>query len=250
MAGQKRIYFASDFHLGSFADDLVPLEREKKVVRWLDSIQEDCQELYLLGDVFDFWFEYKYVVPRGFVRLLGKLAEMSDAGIPIHIFTGNHDVWMFGYFNEQFNAHIYTAPIERSWNGKTFIIGHGDGLGPGDEGYKFIKRVFTNRIAQRLFAFLHPYIGVSLARFFSKLSREKTGHKDDVFLGEKEYLLQYCKNELKHRHIDYFIFGHRHLVIDEAVGENSRYVNLGEWFSSCNYAVFDGVDLSLHAFES
>ena len=231
-------------------DRASPTERERKVVRWLNSIQDDCKELYLLGDVFDFWFEYKYVVPRGYVRLLGKLAEMSDAGIPIHIFTGNHDVWMFGYFNEQFNAHIYTEPIERRWNGKVFMIGHGDGLGPGDNGYKFIKKVFTNRLAQRLFAMLHPYIGVNLARFFSRKSREATGHKDEQYLGEKEYLVQFCRSVLEKRHIDYFIFGHRHLVIDERVGESSRYVNLGEWFTSCNYASFDGEVLKLQAFES
>ncbi|NQV52258.1 MAG: UDP-2,3-diacylglucosamine diphosphatase [Flavobacteriales bacterium] len=250
MEGEKKIYFASDFHLGAYVDRNIPSDRELKVVRWLDSIKDDCKELYLLGDVFDFWFEYKFVVPKGYVRLLGKLAELSDAGIPIHIFTGNHDIWMFGYFNEQFNAHIYKAPIERSWNGKTFIIGHGDGLGPGDEGYKMVKRLFTNRIAQRLFAMLHPYIGVNLARFFSRKSRETTGSKDAVFLGEDEYLIQYAKGELKSRHVDYFVFGHRHLVIDEVVGEGSRYINLGEWFTACNFGTFDGKEFRLQAFES
>lgn len=246
----KKIYFASDFHLGAYLDKETPSPRELKVVRWLDSIQGDCEELYLLGDVFDFWFEYKDVVPKGFVRLLGKLAEMSDSGIPIHIFTGNHDVWMFGYFTEQFNAAIHTKAIEREWNGKRFIIGHGDGLGPGDHGYKFIKGVFTNRLAQRLFAMLHPWIGFRLARFFSKTSRESTGAKDEKFLGDKEYLIQYCRSVLNKEHVDYFIFGHRHLVIDEMVGESSRYVNLGEWFKACNYASFNGKELVLQAFES
>ncbi|MEQ9187977.1 MAG: UDP-2,3-diacylglucosamine diphosphatase [Cryomorphaceae bacterium] len=250
MVEAKKIYFASDFHLGAHADGKIPSDRELKVVRWLDSIQDDCKELYLLGDIFDFWFEYKYVVPKGYVRLLGKLAEMSDMGIPIHIFTGNHDVWMFGYFNEQFNAHIYTKAVEKTWNGKSFIIGHGDGLGPGDTGYKLIKRLFTNTLAQRLFAMLHPYIGVNLARFFSRKSRESTGAKDQVFLGDEEYLIQYAKAQLAVRHIDYFIFGHRHLVIDEKVGVGSRYINLGEWFTTCNYASFDGEELRLHAFES
>ena len=245
----KNIYFASDFHLNSFADKSNPHDREKKIVRWLSSIIDDCAELYLLGDIFDFWFEYKHVVPKGGVRLLGKLAEFGDRGIPIHIFTGNHDVWMFGYFSDEFDAVIHTKPIERVWNGKRFMIGHGDGLGPGDHGYKVIKQVFTNKLAQRLFAFLHPYIGVTLATFFSKTSRESTGHKDQIFLGDDEFLIQYIKSVQKGEHFDYFIFGHRHLVIDEMVA-GSRYINLGEWFSACNYAKFDGTDLTLQAFES
>ncbi len=249
IAQGKNIYFASDFHLNSFADKAKPHEREKKIVRWLSSIIDDCAELYLLGDIFDFWFEYKYVVPKGGVRLLGKLAEFSDRGIPINIFTGNHDVWMFGYFTEEFGAAIHKKPIVKEWNGKRFMIGHGDGLGPGDQGYKFIKRVFTNGIAQRLFAFLHPYIGVTMATFFSRTSRESTGHKDQIFLGEKEFLIQYIRKVIVEEHFDYFIFGHRHLVIDEKI-ENARYINLGEWFSSCNYAKFDGNELKLHAFES
>ena len=249
MDSQARIYFASDFHLGSHADRHDPLKRERKVVQWLESIRHDCTELYLLGDVFDFWFEYKYVVPKGFVRLLGKLAELSDSGVKIHIFTGNHDVWMFGYFTEQFGAEIHTSYVKREWNGKRFIIGHGDGLGPGDNGYKFVKKIFTNRLAQRLFAMLHPYLGCTMARFFSRKSREATGHRDEQFLGDEEYLVQYCKEALLKEHTDYFIFGHRHLVIDLLLDGKSRYVNLGEWFTSCNYAVFDGEELRLHAFE-
>lgn len=246
----KHIYFASDFHLGAYADRNDPLRREKKVVRWLDSIKPDCAELYLLGDVFDFWFEYKYVVPKGFVRLLGKLAEFADAGIPVHMFTGNHDVWMFDYFESQLNAKIYRGPVERTWSGKRFMLGHGDGLGPGDSGYKVIKKVFSNPLAQRMFAALHPGFGAALARYFSRTSRESTGEKDLVFLGEKEYLIQYCKEVLQHEHFDYFIFGHRHLLIDVEVGSNARYVNLGEWFSGCHYAKFANGKLSVHRFES
>lgn len=250
MSTGQNIYFASDFHLGAFVDDDQPLVREKKIVAWLDSIVDDCAELYLLGDVFDFWFEYRHVVPKGYVRLLGKLADFSDRGIPIHIFTGNHDVWMFGYFTEQFNAQIHRAPVLREWSGKRFMIGHGDGLGPGDHGYKFIKRVFTNRLAQRLFAALHPSFGVRLARFFSRTSRKATGDKDQTFLGDKEYLIQYCKTYLQKEHIDYFIFGHRHLRIDERVGEDSRYINLGEWFSGTPYAVFNGEQLELRSYQA
>lgn len=249
MTPGKHIYFASDFHLGAAADGNGHV-REKKVVRWLDSIADTAEEIYLLGDVFDFWFEYKYVVPKGHVRLLGKLAELADRGIAIHIFTGNHDVWMFGYFEREFGAKVYTEPIVCEWAGKRFMIGHGDGLGPGDHGYKFIKKVFANALAQRLFAMLHPLWGVSLARFFSRKSRETTGDKDGVYLGDdKEFLVRYCNSVLEKEHYDYFIFGHRHLVIDKALKGGSRYINLGEWFDACNYAVFDGQELKLLRFE-
>lgn len=242
----SNIYFASDFHLGAYADSKQPFIREKRIVDWLKSIEHDCAELYLLGDVFDFWFEYKHVVPKGFIRLLGQLAAMSDKGIKIHLFTGNHDVWMFDYFEQQFGAYIHKKPIKKSWGGKQFLIGHGDGLGPGDQGYKIIKSVFTNKLAQRAFAFLHPFIGVELARFFSRKSREATGSKDLEFLGDKEYLIQFCTHYLKNEHVDYFIFGHRHLNIDYALNAGkSRYINLGEWFSGSPYAVFDGSELKL-----
>jgi UDP-2,3-diacylglucosamine hydrolase len=250
MTTKNKIYFASDFHLGAHIDRSDPLRRERWVVDWLTAIKSDCKELYLLGDVFDYWFEYTHVVPRGYVRLLGKLAELADDGVEIHIFTGNHDVWMFDYFTEQFNAHIHKQPIRKEWNGKKFIMGHGDGLGPGDRGYKFIKGVFSNRIAQRLFAAIHPYFGTELARFFSRKSREATGHKDGLFLGEEEFLVRYCKSVLLNEHIDYFIFGHRHLVIDHDLGQGSKYINLGEWFNARHYAVFDGSELSLQVAES
>ncbi|MBP6656822.1 MAG: UDP-2,3-diacylglucosamine diphosphatase, partial [Bacteroidia bacterium] len=192
----KKIYFASDFHLG------VPtyensLEREHKIVKWLDSIKADAEELYLLGDVFDFWFEYRTVVPRGYVRLLGKLAELSDSGIKIHYFTGNHDMWTFDYLEKELNVIIYRAPIEISYNGKAFYIGHGDGLGPGDHGYKFIKKVFASKVCQWLFARLHPNFGIGIANYFSKKSRIATGTTDEKFLGEeKEWLVIYSKEIL------------------------------------------------------
>lgn len=243
-----KIYFASDFHLGSAAD--TDHTREKKVVSWLDMVSKDASEIYLLGDIFDFWFEYKFVVPKGFTRLLGKLAEISDRGIQLHIFTGNHDVWMFDYFKEELNASMYYAPITREIDGKRFLIGHGDGLGPGDHGYKLIKAIFSNKVCQRLFAALHPFFGVSLARFFSRKSREATGTKDDIYLGDdKEHLVQYCNSVLETEQIDYFIFGHRHMVLDMKLSKNSRYINLGEWFTACNYAVYDGQELLLKKYE-
>jgi len=240
----KKIYFASDFHLG------VPtyeksLEREHKIVKWLDSIKADAEELYLLGDVFDFWFEYRTVVPRGYVRLLGKLAELSDSGIKIHYFIGNHDMWTFDYLEKELNVIIYRVPIEISYNGKAFYIGHGDGLGPGDHGYKFIKKVFASKVCQWLFARLHPNFGIGIANYFSKKSRIATGTTDEKFLGEeKEWLVIYSKEILAKKHFDYLIFGHRHLPLDIKIG-SSRYINLGDWIQYFTYGVFDGAEFEL-----
>lgn len=245
---QKKIYFISDFHLGA-PDRKSSLEREKRIVRWLDMVRSDASEIYLLGDVFDFWFEYKYAVPKGYVRLLGKLAELNDAGIKLHYFTGNHDMWVFGYLTEEIGVTIYREPITRIINNKHFYIGHGDGLGPGDHGYKFIKKVFANKFCQWFFARLHPNAGIPLALFFSRKSRIATGNTDEKFLGEEnEWLVVYSKEVLKKQHFDYLIFGHRHLPLDIKVGERSRYINLGEWLNYNTYAVFDGNELSLEKF--
>lgn len=244
----KKIYFASDFHLGvpTYEQSLV---REHRIVRWLDSIRHDAEELYLLGDVFDFWFEYKTVVPRGYVRLLGKLAELSDSGIKIHYFTGNHDMWTFDYLEKELNVTIYRAPIEREYNGKTFYIGHGDGLGPGDHGYKFIKKVFASKVCQWLFARLHPNFGIGIANYFSKKSRIATGTTDEKFLGEeKEWLVIYSREILAKKHFDYLIFGHRHLPLDIKI-DDSRYLNLGDWIRYFTYGVFDGESFELKVFE-
>jgi len=249
MADTKRIYFASDFHLGAPSYEK-SLERERKIVRWLDEIKPDCAELYLLGDAFDFWFEYKTVVPRGYVRLLGKLAEFSDAGIPIHYFTGNHDMWIFDYLPQEINMKLYREPIQTTYNGKSFYIGHGDGLGPGDHGYKFIKKVFSSKVCQWLFARLHPNLGIGIANYFSRKSRIATGTTDEKFLGEeKEWLIIHSKEVLEDRHYDYLIFGHRHLPLDVRLDEKSRYINLGDWIRYFSYAVFDGEDLKLEYFK-
>lgn len=244
----KNIYFASDFHLG-VPDRQSSLEREKRVVKWLDHIRHDAEEIFLLGDVFDFWFEYKTVVPKGYIRLLGKLAELSDAGIRIHYFTGNHDMWVFDYLPQELNIPVYREPVQRVINDKKFYIGHGDGLGPGDFGYKFIKKVFSSRLSQWLFARLHPNFGIWMAGYWSKKSRIANGPKDEKFLGEdKEWLVIYSREILKKEHFDYFIYGHRHLPLDIKLAENSRYVNLGEWVNYNTYAVFDGHNLELKTF--
>ncbi|HET6225143.1 MAG TPA: UDP-2,3-diacylglucosamine diphosphatase [Bacteroidia bacterium] len=250
MKANKKIYFASDFHLGvpSKEDSLI---REKKIVKWLDEIKSDAEEIYLMGDLFDFWFEYKYTVPKGFVRLLGKIAEIVDSGIPVILFTGNHDMWMFDYLPQEIGVSIYRDPITRTYNGKKFYLGHGDGLGPGDHGYKFIKRVFANPVCQWLFERLHPNFALRIANYWSHKSRISNAPKDEQFKGEDgEWLVSYSKDVLKKEHFDYFIFGHRHLPLDIKLSDNSRYINLGEWVNHYSYAVFDGEKLELKYYSS
>ena len=237
----KKLYFASDFHLGAPDRESSAL-RERKLVQWLDSIKADAEGIYLVGDVFDFWFEYKTVIPRGHVRLLGKLAELSDAGIDIHWFTGNHDMWIFDYIPNELGIQLHRQPIRRNFEGKEFLIGHGDGLGPGDHGYKVIKRVFANPVCQFLFRWIHPDLGIRLARFWSGTSRTAT--TEERFLGaDKEFLMVFANDYLKKEQVDYFIFGHRHLPLDLPLEPASRYINLGEWFNAPHYAVFDGNEL-------
>ena len=244
----KKIYFISDFHLG-VPNDKDSRKREDKIVAWLNSISKDAQILYLMGDVFDYWFEYKEVVPRGYVRLLGKLAELSDAGVELHYFTGNHDMWVFDYLPKEIGLQIHRAPIQKEYNGKKFFLGHGDGLGPGDFGYKFIKKVFANKLAQWLFARVHPNTGIGLMKFFSRRSRIATGTSDDVYLGDdKEWLMIFSREILQKEHYDYFIFGHRHMPLDKQLSDKSRYINLGEWINHFTYAEFDGAELSLKKF--
>lgn len=245
----KKIYFLSDFHLGA-PDAASSLVREKKVVGFLESIRHDAAMIFIVGDIFDFWFEYTKVVPKGYVRLLGKLAELSDSGIPIHVFIGNHDMWMGGYFEKELNIPVYHEPKVFEWNRKRFYIGHGDGLGPDDHGYKFIKKVFRNPVCRWLFGQLHPTWGIGLANYFSRKSREKTGASDEVFMGEdNEWLIIYSKELLQNEQYDYFIFGHRHLPLDWKLPGNSRYINLGDWIRNFTYATFDGNDVQLHKWE-
>ena len=246
----KKIYFASDFHLGA-KGKYTSKEREKQIVRWLDQIKADAEAIYLVGDVFDFWFEYATVVPKGYVRLFGKLAELRDSEIPIFFFTGNHDMWMFRYFEKELDIPIYRHPIQVDLKGKSFYIGHGDGLGPGDHKYKFLKKIFANPLCQWLFARIHPNFGIGLANFWSNRSRE-TNPAETEFLGEdKEWLLIYANEQIKSREVDFFIFGHRHLPIDYTLNNGySRYINLGEWIHYNSYAVFDGEKLEIEFFEN
>jgi UDP-2,3-diacylglucosamine hydrolase len=241
----KKIYFASDQHFGAPTIEKSKI-REKKFVNWLDSIKNDAEVLFLLGDLFDFWFEYKKVVPKGFIRVLGKLAELRDSGIQIHFFVGNHDLWMQNYFETELNIPTYHSPKEFSFNDKTFLIGHGDGLGPEDKGYKRMKKVFTNPISKWFYRWLHPDIGIQLAQYLSIKNKLISGDEDIQYLGdENEWLVQYCKKKLTEKHYDFFLFGHRHLPLEIAISENSKYINTGDWISYFTYGEFDGTQMML-----
>ena len=245
----KKIYFASDNHLGApTAKASIP--REKKFVQWLDSIKQDAEAIFLLGDLFDFWFEYKYVIPKGFTRVLGKLAELSDQGIKIHFFVGNHDLWMRGYFEEELGIHVHHHPKEFTFNSSTFFIGHGDGLGPEDKGFKRLKKVFANSFFQWLYRWIHPDIGVRFAQYLSVKNKMISGDEDVNFLGnDKEWLVKYSRKKLEDKHRDYFVFGHRHLPLDIELNDRSKYINLGDWISHYSYAVFENDKLVLKKFK-
>lgn len=245
----KKVYFSSDNHLGA-PTMAQSLPREKKFVAWLDHVKEDAAAIFLLGDLFDFWFEYKTVVPKGFTRTLGKLAEISDSGIPIYFFVGNHDLWMRDYFKTELNIEVFHKPQDFTFNNKTFLIGHGDGLGPGDKGYKRMKKVFTNPFSKWLFNWLHPDIGVKLAQYMSVKNKLISGDDDAKFLGEdNEWLVQYCRRKESEQHRDYYVFGHRHLPLDITISESSKYINLGDWIQYYTYGKFDGEVLELKKFK-
>jgi UDP-2,3-diacylglucosamine hydrolase len=244
----KKIYFASDFHLG-VPDHASSLVREKRIVRWLDSIAHDASDIYLVGDLFDFWFEFKTVVPKGFVRLLGKMAELNDSGIHLHVFHGNHYLWQFGYLEEEIGCMVYAKPITVTLGNKRFYIAHGDGLGPGQKWFKFILGIYRNYFFQRLFAFFHPNIGILTANWFSHRSKQQTFSEYPKYLGDdKEYLVLHAKQIAATEPIDYFIFGHRHLPFDKIIGQ-SHVINLGDWMGYHTYAVFDGETVELKSYE-
>ena len=244
----KKIYFASDFHLG-VPDYCSSLQREKQIVQWLDSVKGDAHSIYLLGDIFDFWFEYKYTIPKGFIRLLGKLAELRDAGIPIFFFTGNHDMWMFDYFPQELGIPVYRHPLVLQVGNQKLLIGHGDGLGPGDRTYKVLKKIFNSHFCQWLFARIHPNLGIRIANKWSRNSRIASSKRQEAFENkEKEYLWVYCHELQKSNPHDYYIFGHRHLPLTLKVSGNSSYINVGEWVHFKTYAVYDGITVELKEF--
>jgi UDP-2,3-diacylglucosamine hydrolase len=246
----KKIFFASDFHLG-VPDYQSSLQREKRIVAWLESIRHEAHSIYLLGDIFDFWFEYRHAIPKGYIRLQGKLAELRDAGIPIIFFTGNHDMWMFDYFEKELDIPIYRKPEHLQVGEHKLLIGHGDGLGPGDKTYKILKKIFSSRICQWLFARIHPNVGIGIANYWSRNSRISNARKEETFQGEEgEYLMVYCRELEKKEHHDFYIFGHRHLPLDLKINERSRYINLGEWVNFSTYAEYDGIQFALKSFST
>lgn len=236
----KKVFFVSDHHLG-LDTKKTSREREQVFVKWLDQIKPQTQALFLLGDLFDYWFEYKSVVPKGHVRLLGKLAEFTDAGIPVYFFTGNHDMWMRDYFEKELNIPIYKKPQVFTINNKEALIGHGDGLGPGDKNYKRLKKLFTNPLAKFLYRWLHPDIGLPLIKYFSQKNKLISGEYDQKFHGEeKEWLYLYAKNYLeKNPKIDYFIFGHRHLPLKMPLSSRSVYFNTGDFLHYFSFLEMD-----------
>ncbi|HCF63127.1 MAG TPA: UDP-2,3-diacylglucosamine hydrolase [Chitinophagaceae bacterium] len=245
MSTTEKIYFLSDFHLGA-PDHASSLIREKKIVEFLNLIRKDATEIFILGDMFDFWFEYSRVVPKGYVRLLGTLASITDSGIPIHFFIGNHDMWMKNYFQQEMNIQVYHEPRVFHYQNKKLLIGHGDGLGPGDHGYKMIKKIFRHPVSKWLFGVLPPYIGIGLADFFSRKSRAKTGQSDEIFHGpENEWLIQFAQAHLQKEFVDYFVFGHRHLPIHHEVKPGSVYINTGDWIKYNSYALLENGKLNL-----
>lgn len=247
---KTKSYFASDFHLG-VPSYILSREREKRIVQWLDAIKSDASEIFLMGDIFDFWFEYKTVVPKGYIRLLGKLAELSDAGIQFYFFKGNHDMWVFDYFEKEFNMKIIDNELEIVRNGKSFYLHHGDGVGNGDDGYKLLKKVFRSKFCQWLFAIAHPNIGVGLANYWSSRSKLAKRNERKFETTELAWITEFNEHIITtKKKYDYIIMGHRHFPIDVTLQQNTRYINLGEWINFDTYAVFDGTELKLMKWKS
>lgn len=241
------LYFAGDFHLG-VPDYETSLAREKKLCRWLDLISKDAQEIFLLGDIFDFWFEYKWVIPKYYSRFFGKIAELTDKGIKVYFFKGNHDMWSFGYFKKELGVEEISDELIIDRMGYRLFIHHGDGLGEGENSYKILRKIFRSRIAQLLFSIIPTRLGLGIALWLSRRSRISQKNRFETYLGdEKEHLFQYAKNN--HLKIDIFIFGHRHLIIDKEVGQGIRYINTGEWVNSSGYARLDNHGIKVLYFE-
>ncbi len=242
---KEKIYFASDFHLG-IPNIEESHEREKRIINWLNKIEKNAKAIYLAGDIFDFWFEYRKVVPKGFVRLLGKLATLSDNGIQIHLFAGNHDLWMNDYLEKEIGIKIHHKPIILKEEGKKIFIGHGDGLGEGDYFYKFLRKLFTSQICQWAFARLHPNLALSLAHTWSNSSRKN--HQTPFTSKQEEVLFSYCKEQQKIKPVDYYIFGHRHIPLELQINDQVKYINLGDWITHNTYAVFEKGILKLEKY--
>jgi UDP-2,3-diacylglucosamine hydrolase len=247
LTGKGKIYFVSDVHLGAPA-----LEnnryREQLFVKWLDFIKEDAEALYLLGDIFDFWFEYRKVIPRGFTRVLGRLAEIADRGIPVHFFTGNHDLWVFDYLPNEVGLILHRKEYITEIKGKKFLMAHGDGLDPNDKGYLFLKKIFINKKLQWVFARLHPNFSFYLAHRWSETSRLSKNDEKEEFKVKNEGMFKFAQNFLEKEWADYFIFGHRHQMVDMEIEKGARFILLGDWITHFSYGFFDGETFKLNKF--
>lgn len=244
MIEKGKIYFISDVHLGAPALNNNH-QREMLFAQWLDDINDDVQELYLMGDIFDFWWEYKKVVPRGFTRILGRIANLTDRGIPVHFFPGNHDLWVFDYLPSELGVIVHKSEIIKEIGGKKFLLAHGDGLDSEDVGYIRLKKIFTNRNLQWWFSRLHPNFALHIAHKWSKSSRTAKFNREEEFNVNNEGMYKFAQSFLKKEPIDYFIFGHRHQMVNIPIAENSRFVLLGDWIKNFSYGVFDGEKFEL-----
>ena len=251
MEEKKKIYFASDAHLGLDLDGH-PIDREKKLVRWMDRIKPTAKAVYFVGDMFDYWFEYRDVVPKGYTRFIGKMAEFVDSGIPVHLFIGNHDIWMFDYFQKEVGATVYYDSLEVVLDGKNFYIAHGDGLGDPSLMFRFLRSFFRNKFCQRLYKTIHPRLTVPFGYAWSNHNRrKKIGSEGENYLGEdKEYLVEFSKKYRLSHPIDYFVYGHRHIILDLSIDDDkSRVIILGDWIDKFSYGVWDGTLFSIEVFQ-
>ena len=248
MTEKRKIYFISDIHLGAPA---LKNNREREILfaRWFDEIRNDVAELYLMGDIFDFWWDYKKVVPRGFTRILGRIADLSDRGIPVFFFPGNHDLWVFDYFQKELGITVHKEEIIKEIGGKKFFLAHGDGLDAEDKGYLLLKKIFTNKTLQWLYSRLHPNFALTIAHKWSKSSRLAKINIDEEFNVNTDGIFKFAQDFLEQENIDYFIFGHRHQMVDESIGDNSRFVFLGDWIKNFSYGVFDGEKFELKKYK-
>jgi len=249
LTGKGKIYFVSDVHLGApaFKNNN---ERELLLAKWLDNINDDVAELYLMGDIFDFWWEYKKVVPRGFTRILGRIANLTDRGIPVYFFPGNHDLWIFDYLPSELGVTVHHHPIVKEIWGKKFFLAHGDGLDAKDVGYIRLKKIFTNKNLQWWFSRLHPNFALFIAHKWSGSSRtDKLKKKEEEFNVNNDGMYKFAESFLKQESVDYFIFGHRHIMVDSRINENARFVLLGDWIKNFSYGVYDGEKFELKRYK-
>lgn len=242
-------YFLSDFHLGArYFEE--PRETERRVVDFLDSIKGDAKEVYLLGDILDYWFEYRYVVPRGFTRFFGKIAELTDLGVKVYWFIGNHDIWIFDYLPNELGVEVIDGEVTKEIDGKVFFLAHGDGVGKQPRSFRMLRSLFRNRFCQKLYSAIHPRWTIPFALSWSNSSRKGDDEYPEYKGEENEFLEIFANDYLKSHKVDYFVFGHRHIMLDKKLQGGATLVVLGDWLHYCSYAVWDGNNLALKSFQS